>query len=61
VDWFDAKRDMLEKAWRKYIETRDSYIKAVGACTLQAFPAGFEAGWEAAKKTYKVEPPKEEG
>ena len=60
MDWFDAKMGALEKAWCQYIELKKSYEKAIGFCTVQAFPAGFDAGWEAAKKAYEVEPPKED-
>jgi hypothetical protein len=51
---------MLEKAYLKYLDLKESYQKAVGFCPIQAFPAGFDAGWEAAKKAYEVELPKEE-
>lgn len=48
IDWFNAKTNALEKAWRDYIQTKDDYKKQVGFCPLQPFPAGFAAGWEAA-------------
>lgn len=56
IDWFDSKTDTLEKAWREYMEMRDDYKKEVGFCPIQPFPAGFSAGWEAAKKAFGVEP-----
>lgn len=59
-DWFDSKTNTLEKAWRDYIEMKDEYKKQVGFCPIQPFPAGFQAGWEAAKKAYGIEEPKEE-
>lgn len=60
IDWFDTKREMLEKEWRKYIEMKDEYKVRVGFCPIQAFPAGFTAGWEAAKKAYGIEKPDEQ-
>lgn len=60
IDWFDSKTDTLEKAWCDYIEMKRTYEKQVGFCPIQPFPAGFSAGWEAAKKAYEIEKPKEE-
>lgn len=55
IDWLDIKTNTLEKAWRDYIEIKDNYKKQVGFCPIQPFPAGFTAGWEAAKKAYKIQ------
>lgn len=60
IDWFDSKTEELEKAWCKYIDLKDAYQKQVGLCPIQPFPAGFTAGWDAAKKAYGIEEPKEE-
>lgn len=55
IDWFNSKTNTLEKAWRDYIEMRDNYKKHVGFCPIQPFPAGFTAGWEAAKEAYGID------
>lgn len=60
IDWFDSKTNTLEKAWCDYIEMKDAYKKQGMFCPIQPFPAGFAAGWEAAKKAYKIEEPKGE-
>ena len=59
ISWFDTRVDMLEKAYLKYLDLKEAYQKAAGFCPIQPFPAGFNAGWEAAKKAYSVELPKE--
>lgn len=60
IDWFNSKTDALEKAWCDYIEMKRTYEKQVGICPIQPFPAGFTAGWDAAKEAYEIEEPKEE-
>jgi len=59
IDWFDSKTDELEKAWCKYIDLKHAYQKQVGICPIQPFPAGFDAGWEAAKRAYAIHEVKE--